>query len=56
MDLSFAGLRRLVLFGLGVAVIIDAVVETPTHVGELATGLVLVGLVPVDEFLSRVPK
>jgi hypothetical protein len=52
-----AGLaRRLVLNLLGVAVILDAVISTGTRTGELATGLILLGLVPIDVLVDRVTR
>jgi len=40
--------RRLALNVLGIAVIVDAIATSGTHVAELTTGLVMLGLVPVD--------
>jgi hypothetical protein len=40
--------RRLILNLLGIAVILDAVASPGTHTGELATGLILLGLAPLD--------
>lgn len=48
------GARRLVLFVLGVAVIIDAVIAPGDQLGNLVVGVLLVGLVPVDEMLGRI--
>ena len=45
-------LRQLVLFGLGVAIIIYELVTPDARVALDVTGLVLVGLVPVDMALS----
>lgn len=53
---GWAALRRLVLFVLGCAVIIDAVVGSPQHLGQLIVGLLLVGLVPVDELLGAITR
>jgi hypothetical protein len=50
------GGRRLVLFGLGVGVVLDAIVTSGTHVAELWAGLALLGLVPLDAFLGRLPR
>lgn len=49
-------LARLVLFLLGVAVIIDAVAAKGQQIGQLVAGLVLVGIIPVDEFLSALAR
>jgi hypothetical protein len=48
--------RRVILFALGVAVIVDAMASAGQQLGQLIVGLVLVGLVPVDEFLSRLGR
>jgi hypothetical protein len=50
----WVGLRRLVLFVLGVAVILDGLVGASPNVGQLIVGAVLVGIVPVDEMLSDI--
>jgi hypothetical protein len=47
-------LYRLVLFGLGVAVILDAVISPGASIGELLSGLILLGLVPVADLLDRI--
>lgn len=48
-------LRQLLLFLLGVAVILDAVVNSDTPIAQLIVGLVLLGLVSVDTFLGTLP-
>jgi hypothetical protein len=51
----FALAREIVLFLLGVGLMIYAAV-TPGHdIPFIVTGLVLVGLVPIDEWFSRLP-
>lgn len=40
--------RRAVYFLLGVTVIVDAVVSSGSHIAEYITGLVLLGLIPLD--------
>lgn len=45
-------LRRAVLFALGVAVIIDGLVQSGSNTAELVSGLVLLGLVPIDQWLA----
>ena len=40
--------RRTVYFLLGVAVIVDAVVGSGSNVAEYITGLILLGLIPLD--------
>jgi len=47
--------RQTITFALGVAVIIDAVATSGTHNVEIADGLILLGIVPLDAFLSRLP-
>lgn len=54
-DRSLGRARRLILFALGVAVIVDALADGE-HLGQLVVGLVLVGLVPVDDLLSRIGR
>lgn len=49
----FDELRQLTLFLLGVAVTVDALTTAGPNVALLAAGLVLLGLAPVDRFLSR---
>lgn len=46
-------LRQTILFLLGVAVILDAVISPGTNAATLAAGLVLVGLAPLDRYLTR---
>jgi hypothetical protein len=51
---AFAFWRRVILFALGVAVIIDAIAEkTPPPTAELTAGLILLGLVPVEMLADR---
>ena len=45
-------LRRLVMFTLGTALVITASVSAGQNTAEVVAGLVLVGLVPVDEWLT----
>jgi len=54
-DAQLGPVRRLVFFLLGVAVIVDAVVQTGGHGGEFAAGLILLGLIPFDSLLERLP-
>jgi hypothetical protein len=48
--------RQLVMFLLGIAIMIYAVVTTGHDIPFILAGLVLLGIVPVDRFLSRLPK
>lgn len=43
--------RQFVIFLLGVAVILDALVAPGANIGELIVGLVLLGVVPLDNAL-----
>ena len=48
----FAWVRRLVVFLLGVAVIIDALWDRQYVVPELIVGMILVGVLPIDEVIK----
>ena len=50
------GLRRLILFILGVGVIVDAMASNGQNLGQLLVGSLLIGIIPVDELLSRIAK
>jgi hypothetical protein len=45
-------LRRVVTFGLGVAVILDALIDNVPGVGRLIVGLVMIGVLPLDDLLQ----
>ena len=47
--------RQVIVFLLGCAVVIDGVVSEGTHVSELLVGVFMLGLVPIDAVLSRLP-
>jgi hypothetical protein len=47
-------IRRVVIFGLGVAVIVDALWDQKFVVAELIVGLILVGVLPLDDFMRIV--
>lgn len=51
----FGPLRRLVVFLLGVATVVDALATTEQRVGELLVGLALLGIIPIDGLLDRLP-
>lgn len=53
---TFRLIRQVVLFVLGVVVIIDGIVSSNSPVPEIVTGLVLLGLVPIDDLVSRLPR
>jgi hypothetical protein len=50
------GARRLILFIVGIAVILDALISEGANVGQLIVGTILVGVIPVDEFLNRLGR
>lgn len=41
--------RRVVIFGLGVGVVLDALMADKTNLWELVVGMVLVGVLPLDD-------
>jgi hypothetical protein len=47
--------RQVVVFLLGCLVVIDGVTTQGTHVSELLVGVFMLGLVPVDALLTRLP-
>lgn len=51
-------IRRVVIFGLGVGVVVDAVGADKVNIWELVIGMVLVGVLPLDDlarYLQRKP-
>jgi hypothetical protein len=46
-------LRQVIMFGLGLALIIDAAVTPNGRSSLIITGLVLLGLIPLDTWLTR---
>jgi hypothetical protein len=46
--------RQVLQFALGCFVVLDAVFTPGTHVSELIAGLILLGIIPVDDLLSRI--
>ena len=48
----FARIRRLVIFILGCAVMIDALWDRQYVVPELIVGMIMVGVLPIDEFIK----
>jgi hypothetical protein len=51
-------IRRVVIFALGVSVIGDALIADKVNIWELVIGLILVGVLPLDDvahYLQRVP-
>jgi hypothetical protein len=47
----FANIRRLVIFVLGVAIMIDALWDRQYVVPELIIGMIMVGVLPIDDFI-----
>lgn len=45
--------RQVIVFMLGVALICYAVVSSGTNFGPFAAGLILVGMVPVEQLFAR---
>ena len=43
-------LRRLVIFALGVAIVIDAFTDKQYVVPELIIGMIMIGILPLDDF------
>lgn len=52
----FGPLRQWATFALGVAVICDAIIGAGSNTAALIVGLVLLGLVPVDVWLTSAPS
>jgi hypothetical protein len=50
----FAATKRAVVFFLGVAVIIDSFFESSHAVAQLVIGTILVGVLPIDDFLESI--
>lgn len=48
----FARVRRVVIFVLGVAIMIDALWDRQYVVPELIIGMIMVGVLPIDEFIK----
>jgi hypothetical protein len=48
---NWQGLRRLVIFVLGVAVIVEGLVEHQDQIADLVIGLVMIGVLPLDDLL-----
>jgi hypothetical protein len=48
----FAGIKRVVIFLLGVLVIVDSLLGGEDKLSQLIVGSVLVGILPVEDFLG----
>jgi hypothetical protein len=51
-EVVFAFLRRVVVFGLGCWVIGNALVNPEERLGQLAVGMVMVGVLPIENIFS----
>jgi hypothetical protein len=51
-EVVFAFIRRLVVFGLGCWVIGNALVNPEERLGQLAVGMVMVGVLPIENVFS----
>jgi hypothetical protein len=45
--------RQVIIFALGVALIIDVAINPAGRVVLIITGLILIGLVPIDKMVSK---
>ena len=48
--------RRIVSFGLGVWVIVDSLTEQTASVGKLIIGLVMIGVLPLDDLVKVIAR
>lgn len=53
VEVAFGLVRRVVVFGLGVWVIANALLNPEERVSQLIVGMVMVGVLPVDNILDR---
>jgi hypothetical protein len=51
-ELVFTFVRRLVVFGLGCWVIGNALINPEERLGQLAVGMVMVGVLPIENVFS----
>lgn len=52
----FARIRRLIIFLLGVAIMIDALTDRSYVVPELIVGMIMVGVLPIDDFVKSLTR
>jgi hypothetical protein len=52
----FSRIRRLVIFILGCAIMIDALWDRQYVVPELIIGMIMVGVLPIDEFIASLRR
>lgn len=48
--------RRVVIFALGVAVIVDSLVDNDPTAGELIIGVIMIGVLPLDDLAQLIPR
>jgi len=48
--------RVVLMFALGCGLIIYSVIDSATNLAYIIVGAVLIGLVPVDQWLARLPR
>jgi hypothetical protein len=48
--------RRIVSFGLGVWVIVDSLTEQAPSIGKLIIGLVMIGVLPLDDLFKTLTR
>jgi hypothetical protein len=53
MSQAWAWFRRVVVFGLGIFVILDAVSSKGNPIAELIVGMIMVGALPLDDVLAQ---
>jgi hypothetical protein len=53
---SFAHIREVVVFVLGVAVIIEGLIGTEDPTAELVIGMVMVGVLPLDRLVAMASR
>jgi len=52
VEIVFTFIRRLVVFGLGCWVIGNALINPEERLGQLAVGMVMVGVLPIENIFS----
>jgi hypothetical protein len=52
----WAPVRRIVTFLLGCAVIVDALLQSAVSIGELIVGLLMIGVLPIDDLIRIVRR
>jgi len=51
----FTAIRHIVIFLLGVAIIIDALANSTYVIPKLVVGMIMVGVLPIDNLIFRSP-